>query len=391
MPNTHSTLTALFSDIADAIRSKTGGTASIAASAFPSAIAAIPTGPVTSGTSSISVTGIYDISSYSSVSVNVSAQDLFYARVQNGMYQDLFEDSAIVNLYSYTLASASFKAVSFKNLENVGYATFFNCTNMSSIYAPKLSSIGGYAFQTTGISKADFSLLSSIPTGAFLSCTKLDSVSMPSVTYIGADAFKGCTSLSYVEFSSCTSLGQSAFNACTKLESVSFPNLIAGSTSVFFGCTKLSYAYLPKLTYVSHGFFTSTIINNLSLPEVSYVYVYGFSSCRSLTEITLPKCTYIDNYAFNYCYNLSMVSLPEITKFSASYNFRSCYNLLSLYLLGSTVATLGNANAFYSTPISTRTTSTGGVYGSIFVPSSLYSSYITATNWVNYSSRFVSV
>lgn len=41
MPNTHSTLMGLFSDIADAIRAKTGGTAQITADNFPSEIAAI--------------------------------------------------------------------------------------------------------------------------------------------------------------------------------------------------------------------------------------------------------------------------------------------------------------------------------------------------------------
>lgn len=44
MPNTHSTLTSLFSDIADAIRGKTGSSATIVADDFPTAIANIPTG-----------------------------------------------------------------------------------------------------------------------------------------------------------------------------------------------------------------------------------------------------------------------------------------------------------------------------------------------------------
>lgn len=44
MPNKHETLTSLFTDIADAIRSKTGETASIKADDFDTAIEAIPTG-----------------------------------------------------------------------------------------------------------------------------------------------------------------------------------------------------------------------------------------------------------------------------------------------------------------------------------------------------------
>ena len=44
MPNTHSTLTSLFGDIADAIRAKTGDSGTIVADAFPAAIEAIPSG-----------------------------------------------------------------------------------------------------------------------------------------------------------------------------------------------------------------------------------------------------------------------------------------------------------------------------------------------------------
>ena len=44
MPNTHITLTSLFSDIADAIREKTGSSETIVADDFPTAIANIPTG-----------------------------------------------------------------------------------------------------------------------------------------------------------------------------------------------------------------------------------------------------------------------------------------------------------------------------------------------------------
>ena len=44
MANNHSTLTSLFTDIADAIREKTGSTESIVADEFPAAIAALPKG-----------------------------------------------------------------------------------------------------------------------------------------------------------------------------------------------------------------------------------------------------------------------------------------------------------------------------------------------------------
>ena len=53
----HTTLTSLFSDIADAIRAKTGSSAAIVADNFPSAIAAISTGTVATATKEVSGSG----------------------------------------------------------------------------------------------------------------------------------------------------------------------------------------------------------------------------------------------------------------------------------------------------------------------------------------------
>ena len=71
--------------------------------------------------------------------------------------------------------------------------------------------------------------------------------------------------------------------------------------------------------------------------------------------------------------------------------FAYCARLLSLYLMGSSVCTL-NAGAFTGTPIRASSNYPGSSsYGSIYVPSSLYNTYSTATNWVTYSARMVSI
>ena len=105
--------------------------------------------------------------------------------------------------------------------------------------------------------------------------------------------------------------------------------------------------------------------------------------------LVFPSLTKIWAAAFSSCSSLAYVSFPAVNMIS--YNaFRNCVRLLSAYFLGSSVPTLG-ANAFTSTPIGGYTTKTDGVYGSIFVPSSLYNTYITAENWTTYSARIVSV
>ena len=131
-------------------------------------------------------------------------------------------------------------------------------------------------------------------------------------------------------------------------------------------------------------------LTTASFPATTSIGGSAFVNCSSLTTASFPAATSIGTYAFASCFSLAIARFPS-ADFIGIGAFSKCYKLLSLYLTGSTVVRLGNDNAFNSTPISGYTTSTGGVYGSIFVPASLYDSYISAANWSVYSSRFVSV
>lgn len=175
----------------------------------------------------------------------------------------------------------------------------------------------------------------------------MTSFSNSEVSIIGTGAFAYCTNLTTVSFPSCTSIGNYAFQLCTRLTTASFPLCKSIGSSAF--------AY-----------------------------------CYSLTTVSFPSCTSIGLSAFAYCSSLITANFPSCTSIGAN-AFNRCYNLLSLYLTGSSIVNLSNPNTFTSSPIAGYTTSTGGVYGSIFVPSSLYSTYIASTNWAYFSSRFVSV
>ena len=182
-------------------------------------------------------------------------------------------------------------------------------------------------------------------------------------------AFYDCESLTSIDLSQATTIGTYAFYSCYSLTSANFPNCISIGSYAFNSCRTLTTA---------------------SFPNCSYIETQAFTYCSNLTTINFSNCSYIGNYAFRRCSSLTLISLPNCSYIGTS-AFDRCYNLLSLYLLGSSIPTLANINAFVSTPISDYTTSTGGVYGSIYVPASLYNSYLTATNWSVYSARIVSV
>ena len=105
-------------------------------------------------------------------------------------------------------------------------------------------------------------------------------------------------------------------------------------------------------------------------------------------------CSKVVGGAFHGCESLSFLLIAGSSptySFSAG-TFEGCFRLVSFYLLGSNVFnTMYVPSVFSSTPIVGYTEYTDGVYGSIFVRASLYNTYISATNWVTISSRFVSL
>jgi len=186
---------------------------------------------------------------------------------------------------------------------------------------------------------------------------------------VGDMAFMSYSGLSYVSFPNATKIGISAFASCKALISADFQNITSIDPYAFVYCSLLKAVNAPNLITIGAS---------------------AFGWCPSLETVNYSKVTTLSSYAFRACSSLTTASFPNATGIPSN-TFFGCYNLLSLYLMGSSVATLDNVNAFNSTPIGGYTGSTGGVYGSIFVPSSLYSQYIVANRWSDFAARFVSV
>ena len=206
---------------------------------------------------------------------------------------------------------------------------------------------------------------------------------------VGSYAFYGCTSLTEVSFPACTTIGNFAFYSCPSLTTVSFPTCTIIRSNAFRNCTGLTTANFPACTSINTWAFDNcSNLTTVSFPACTFIDQQAFKSCTSLTTASFPTCTSIGALAFIGCTGLTTVSLPACTIIDLS-AFASCYRLLSLYLTGSSVVTLVGINAFSSTPIGGYTEYTGGVYGSIYVPSSMLASYKNYQTWKPLSSRIV--
>lgn len=212
-----------------------------------------------------------------------------------------------------------------------------------------------------------------------------------SASRVREHAFISCHSITGASFPSATHIGFSAFYSCTALDTISFPMVNTIGAEAFVGCVALTEANFPAATSIwSSAFNHCTALTELSFPNVASIEICAFEYCSTLTSANFPAATRIGRSAFLACSALTTVSLPHL-KSLGDYAFRSCRKLLSLYILSVSAIPSVGSSTFYSTPIGGYTTYTSGEYGSVFVPSSLYNSFLTAANWSRISARIVSV
>lgn len=153
-----------------------------------------------------------------------------------------------------------------------------------------------------------------------------------------------------------------AFVYNTKITGASFPNAMNVGNYAFSSCKNLSALYVPIVESVGYSGFCSLAISEASFPLLKRIEQYAFAYCNKLEMASFPKMASIAYGAFYYCTKLE-----------------------SLYLLGSSIASLGAPNAFQYTPISNSVYL--GHYGSIYVPASLVDSYKSARYWSLFSDR----
>lgn len=235
----------------------------------------------------------------------------------------------------------------------------------------------------------------------FLACSNLTTLELPACEIV-REYFPGSIAplaawytekgdLTTIILQNCRSIGVSAFNTQRRLTTVLCPMCETIDSYAFNHCSSLTSASFPACkTIGSYAFFSCTSLANVNFPVCETIGESAFMGCTSLSEVNFPACTTINDQAFFYCSGLQTVSLPACTKIVGTGAFQSCTALRSLYLLGGSFVDIRTRGVFDRTPLS-DSSYLNGEYGSIYVPASLYNTYINAYEWNLYSSRFVSV
>ena len=153
MPNRHTTLTSLFTDIAGAIRSKTGDTAKIKADDFDTAIEAIPTGGGGGEYTTEQLLGLEPIDSLTYEGTSIPQYSL-YRKTINNLYLPNLTTIGVSSLaYANTSSDLNTLFSKVEKIDSLGLSNFnenINLTNDYNVIFQKLKDIGDSAIQYFG-------------------------------------------------------------------------------------------------------------------------------------------------------------------------------------------------------------------------------------------------
>lgn len=244
--------------------------------AFDPVSVSVPTGIFPSGTSDITSNGIYDVTSFSSASVNVPMPSGTSAITANGIYDIASFASASVNV---PIPSGYIQPTGTSSITSNG---IYDITSFASVDVNVSGGGGGDhtaedAIVTRTISAYENIRVTSIGSYAFVGCLELTAISFPNVTSIGGSICSGCRSLTTVNLFNLASVTTGAFSACSALSTVSFPNVTSIANSAFAGCKSLTEVIILSPTVAklqnTNAFATTPMSNSTYTGSFGSIYV----------------------------------------------------------------------------------------------------------------------
>lgn len=319
-----------------------------------------------------------------------------YAFENTALWQFVFPDNVTIGDYAFSECT-KLNSISFGDSVSIGSSAFDGCMRLSEVYFLGPSVISGIDFSnqfndTPIIDSSYYDAYGSIyvnPNLASEYANVYSSLSSRIVPYyeISRYQYASASSIASYEDSNVIRIKYQAFADCSRLSTISFQNCKFIETAAFQSCTALRQVYLPNVESIDGDAFRFAKISSCDLPNLRYMN-NAFAKCSYLKSLSVPRLEEIVGFA-SWTDYLSTISLPKLKKMPW-WTLRGAEALQEMYLMGSQVVELTNTDdeVSYETYSSYLPKMSNCV---IYVPSSLYSEYITDSVWMYCSSMIEGV
>lgn len=435
--------------IADAIRAKTGGTASLTLDEMPNEIESIQTG----GGSSAPVSA-NDVTFYDYDGTIVASYTLAQAQALTALPDAPTHDGLVFQGWNWSLADIN----ALTRPMNIGamYITDDGKTRLYIHIADKArSTVPLYISQTVanGVTidwgdgsatetlagtgnvntshaygvAGDFTISLTVANGCTLGfgrgsssycvmgssgnngkvyCNMLQNVEIGSnVEEIGLYAFGYCNNLSSITIpDSVTRIGSYALNACISLSAFSIPiGVTTIETQALYGNYLLSALSIPNsVTSIGSYAIASIYASRITIPDsVTSIESRALQMCSKVLSITIPYgVTSLESDVFSSCQALSNITIPDSVTKIGGYALYNCHSLSNITIPDSVTSIDGGAfqncygaAEYHLKPTTPPTLSATNAFNNIpsdciiYVPQGCLDAYQNATNWTTYASK----
>ena len=251
------------------------------------------------------------------------------------------------------------------------------------------TTIGDYAFSNMRFKKSQFSYRPhtyEMLHTTFSNVATIGNSAFSNVSFFSEGYYRPYQDNKYAiwDFPKVTKMWRFAFSNIQGINTLNFPILTSIEEGTF-SRANIANLNIPNLESCYKGFISNSNVKTLSFPKLSNVHGSGNSLGQNLEDLTTLELGLSNNSYFWLVSNapdLTKVTLPQFNYVSNAM-FKNCSNIKTIVLSNpSNVCTLSNVSY-----LPTQITNTANTTSYVYVPQALLANYKTATNWASFSSK----
>ena len=219
-----------------------------------------------------------------------------------------FSNSGITNVEFKNQSFVTIPGSSGGNIA-AGTGAFDNCTKLTKIDAPYVTSVGQYGFRNCSLlvnANIDWNNVTNIKSGAFANCSKLslNNWTVPdSLIELGSSAFINSNisgTLTIPSTTSLTELSASTFKN-SKISSIIInnPNITTIPSSCFYNCSQVTYINAPYITELGTDALGCEVPCSSKVVDLPVLKKAGIRAFRRMTgTLNIPNIEEVGQYCF---------------------------------------------------------------------------------------------